>query len=199
MSNRVKTMLWFFADYAFCIMCQLLGVVLLSWAFRFSWANPVYSILFCLLLFCRFYIRGKKAGKIDLRNHDKKPLAFDGILMVLPLVLVHLVIILCYELLRANVIPFAHVVTNTIYSFPLDAERVVEIIHLPETLVPYLRIWFGSVMGFMGKGYNGWIALLVPVMSLMAAGGGYLAGIRKFYILDFLIERWESIIERFNN
>ncbi len=199
MSNRVKTMLWFFLDYGFCILCQLIGVVLLSWAFKFSWAGPVYSIFFCILLICRFYIRGKKAAKKDMWNHDKEPSAYEGLLMVLPIVLVHLAVIIAYELLKANIIPFANVLTETVYSFPVDAQRVVREIFLPEALVPYLRIWFGSVMGFMGSSYKLWLACLVPVMNLVAAFGGYLAALKKFYIADFLLDCWDSIIERFND
>ncbi|MBQ9915338.1 MAG: hypothetical protein IJO50_04250, partial [Clostridia bacterium] len=90
MTNRVRTMLLFFVDYLLCIVYQILGLILLSWALDFSWAMPVYSTLFTIVLFSQMYRRGKKAAGRDLRNHEKKPLFFDGVLMVLPLVLFQL-------------------------------------------------------------------------------------------------------------
>ena len=195
MSNRVRTMLLFFVDYLVCIVFQIFGLVFLSWALDFPWVDPVYSILFSLVLFARVYRRGNKAAGRDLRNHEKKPLFFDGLLMVLPLVVFQLVIIFAYRWVQGN--PLGGTVVNVIYSFPDNLPRVAKEITLAESLVPYLRIWFGSVMGFMGQGFSALVALLVPLSHVLAGFFGYLAGLKHFYILDFLIDCWRNIWDRF--
>ncbi len=195
MSNRVKTMLLFFVDYLLCIVYQLLGMLLLSWALDFSWTMPVYSILFTLVLFSQMYRRGKKAAGKDLRNHEKKPLLFDGLLMVLPLVLFQLAIILGYVWLKTS--PVGSTVVQVIYSFPDNLPRAIKEITLSQSLVPYLRIWFGSIMGFMGRGFSVPIALLVPLSHLLAGTFGYLAGLKRVYILDIIIDCWRAIWDRF--
>ena len=86
MSQRIKSMLMMFVDYGICLLLQILGIFALSLVESFSWGYPVYSLLFCLVIFIYCYVRTHKAGRLI----DAKKSLWEGLIIALPLTVCHL-------------------------------------------------------------------------------------------------------------
>ncbi len=198
MTNRVKTMLMTFVDYLLCMVLQLLGLFIFSWLINFSWGYPVYSVIFTLVLFGMLYIRTHKAAKRDLRKKENCPGLSEGIIMVLPLAVLNFLIILLFGLIQYNIIPIRDMVISTVYTFPDNEPRVMTEISLLDTITPFVRIWFGVLVGFMTEKTSALVLLVMPVLTLLAGFLGYLAGKKKFFLSDVLFSAKEKVKEKFN-
>ncbi len=198
MSNRVKTMLMTFVDYLLCVVLQLLGMFIFSWLLNFSWGYMAYSLIFALILFGMLYSRTHNAAKRDLRKKENRPGLSEGIMMVLPLAALNLFLILIFGLIQFNVVPVRDLVVSTVYTFPDNEPRIMTEISLYESIVPFIRIWFGVLVGFMSEKTSVLVLLLMPILNLAAGFLGYLAGTKKFFLSDVLFTTKEKVKEKFN-
>ncbi len=198
MSNRGKTILLTFVDHLLCMVLQLFGLFAFSWLLNSVWGSVIYSVVFTLILFGMLYARVHNAAKRDLRKKENCPGLSEGILMVLPLCVFNLFIVLIFGLIQSNIIPIRDIVVNTVYTFPDNEARVMTEVLLYDSIVPFVRIWFGVLVGFMQEETSAWILLLMPILNLLAGFLGYLAGTKKFFLSELLFKAKEKVKEKFN-
>lgn len=198
MTNRKKTALFMFVDYLICLFLQLIGLFVLSWLLNFSWGYFAYSTLFSLVLFGFMYSRAHNAAKKDIKRKEAKSPFTEGLLMAAPLVIFNLIIIGVYALLEANIIPARDILVKTLYSFPENEPRVATDVFLLDYITPIVRIWFGTLVGFMGSKTSPLCLLISPAITLLGGFLGYFAGSKKFYISDLIVKAQEKIKNKFN-
>ncbi len=194
MSQRIKSMLMMFADYGICLLLQILGIFALSLVESFSWGYPLYSALFCLVIFIFHYVRTHKAG----RRIDAKKSLWEGLLIALPLTLFHLLIIGGFALLSSDLTALGDTVVKTVYSFPDDAPRVATNVTLAETITPIVRLWFSPIVGFIREKTNVLVLLIVPLLTLSGGFLGYLAAQKKFYFAEHFAAFSQKVADKFN-
>ena len=197
MSNRRKTMLMMFTDYIFNILLQILGWVLFAQIPALSFLNPFYSVLMCLLLFSFLYARAYNTAKRDAKTELKRSKA-EGLLLAMPLAVLNLLIILLFTLIQSNIIPIRDVVVKTVYSFPDNAPRVATDILLFDYIVIIIRVWFGSLIGFMKAELSPCLLLVTPLLILGAGFLGYYLGCKKIYISELLSSLKKKLADKFN-
>jgi len=198
MSNIKKTMLLLFVDYIICAVVQILGLVFFSWLLKYSWGYPAYSVAACLLLTGLVYVRVHNAATRDVkRKLERNPYA-EGIYLALPLAICNLLFIGLFVLLQANIIPLRDVVVKTMYSFPDDAPRVMTEVRVIDYVTPFVRLWFGMAVGFLGEQTQALRLLIVPAVILMGGWLGYVAGIKNFCLSEKLTGMMTKIKNKFN-
>lgn len=197
MPNRKKTMLMMFVDYLICLLVQLLGLFVLSWMLQYDWGGPVYSIIFCLLLFGLIYSRAHSKAERDLKRKSLQP-AYEGLLLALPLAAFNLILILLFALIQKNIIPIGNIVTNTVYTFPDNEPRIATDILLMDYITSGIRIWFGTLLGFMSDKTSAALLLISPAITLLAGFCGYWAGGHKFFISEVIFSAKEKVKDKFN-
>jgi len=198
MTNRKKTALFMFVDYLICLLLQLIGLIIFSWMLNFSWGYFVYSVLSSLVLFGLIYSRAHGAAQKDIRHKELKSPLTEGLLLVAPLVIFNLLIIGVYALLAANIIPASFVLIKILYSFPENQPRVATEVFLLDYITPFVRIWFGTLVGFLGDKTSPLCLLISPAITLLAAFCGYFAGSRKFFISNTIVKVQKKIKNKFN-
>ncbi len=198
MTNRKKAMLMMFADYLLCLLLQLFGLFIFAWMLSYSWGYPAYSALFSLILFGLLYSRAHNTAKRDLKQKDLHRTAAEGLILATPLAAFNLLLILLFALIQSNIIPIRDIVMNTVYSFPDNEPRVATDVLLIDYITPFIRIWFGMLIGFMQENTSALLLLLNPVLTLAAGFLGYLAGRRKFYLSDLIFSAKEKVKDKFN-
>ncbi len=194
MSQRIKSMLMMFADYGICLLLQILGIFVLSLVESFSWGYPLYSALFCLVIFIFHYVRAHKAG----RRIDAKRSLWEGLIIALPLALFHLLIIGGFALLSSDLTPWGDTVIKTVYTFPDNAPRVATDVVLLEYAEPAVRLWFSPIVGFIREKTNAFVLLIVPALTLSAGFLGYLAAQKKFYFSEHFAAFSKKVADKFN-
>jgi len=198
MTNRKKSMLLMFVDYLICVLVQVVALLFLSWLLKYDWGFLVYSVLMCLVVFGFIYSRAHKAAKKDLLHKDTKNMYTEGLLLALPLAVFHLLVIGIYAAFLYRIIPFADAVVNITYSFPDNLPRVKTMIRVIDYVTPVVRLWFGSVIGFMGDKTSVGALLLVPLVNLLGGMAGYFAGAKKFFISEKVFKVQNKIKDKFN-
>ncbi len=198
MKNRTKTALFMFVDYLLCILLQMFGLFVLSWTLQFPWGYPAYSAIFSLILFGLLYSRAHKAAKRDSRLKENQPGMWEGLRMAIPLAVLNLVIILAFALIEYNVVPVRDLVIKTIYRFPDNAPREKLDVLLIDSIIPFIRVWFGALVGFMKENTTTLILFIMPILNLAAGFLGYYAGRKKFFIADYIFRAKEKMKDKFN-
>ena len=69
--SRKKLKALTFLDYGLNLLVSAIGLLSLTWLFRFSIGAYLYSTLFSLSLFMFMYSRGSLAAKIDMRSKEE--------------------------------------------------------------------------------------------------------------------------------
>ncbi len=197
MTNRVKTMLMLFLDYGLCLLLALLCLLGFSMLFKFTWMNILYSVFFCLVLFGLLYSRTHRAAKKDMLHKVERPW-YEGLVMALPLAILNLVLALGFALIQSNVIPVRDIVLETSYSFPDNSPRVVTDFLLIDGVIPVIRFWFATLVGFMPESTNAAPLFVMPLLNLAAGLLGYVAGKKKFFLSDHIFIAKEKFKEKFN-
>ncbi len=197
MTNRVKTMLMLFFDYALCLFLAFVCMFAFSMILKYAWVGLLYSAFFCIVLFGMLYTRTHRAAKKDiLHKVERSP--YEGLIMVLPLAILNLVLALGFALIQSNVIPVRDLVIDTVYSFPENAPREATDILLIEPITWGIRGWFVVLVGFMREGTNAALLFVMPALNLVAGLLGYIAGQKKFFLSDHVFVAKEKVKEKFN-
>lgn len=198
MSNRKKTMFFLLGDYLFCLVLQLIAMAAFYKIFNYAWGMYAYTIFFLALLFTSIYRRTWRAAKRDLHIKENRPGMHEGLIMVLPLVIINLLIATVYGLIQANVIPIRDIVVNTVYSFPDYEPRIARDVLLLDKITPWVRFWFSSLLAFMRDKTPVAILFILPALNLFAGILGYIAGRKKFFFSEHVFVAKEKVKEKFN-
>ncbi|MBE7048927.1 MAG: hypothetical protein E7393_06135 [Ruminococcaceae bacterium] len=198
MSTRKKTMLMMFADYAECLIWQLLGLFILSWMLKFSWGDAAYSLIFCIVFFSHIYSRAHRAAKRDSHYKDLRRTPAEGLLLATPLAVFNLLLIVIFALIQKNIIPIRNIVITTTYSFPDNEPRIATDILLIDYLSIFVRFWFGMLAGFIKEKLSWSLLLLVPLLTALGGFLGYFAGRKKYYFSETLVKTITKVKDKFN-
>ncbi|MBR5236881.1 MAG: hypothetical protein IKW06_05900 [Clostridia bacterium] len=198
MTARKKAMLFMFVDYMVCLLLQLIGLLILSWMFRFSWGYVAYSIIFTLIFFGMIFSRAHNTAKHNLLHKDLTKTRAEGLLLASPLAIFNTLLILLFALIQANIIPLRDLIIDTVYSFPDNAPRIKTDVFLIDYITGFMRVWFGGLIGFMPEKTSPLVLLVSPASTLLAGFLGYFAGLKKFYLLDVLVTAKKKIVDKFN-
>jgi len=198
MNIRKKAMLMMFVDYLICLGLQLLGLLIFSWMFRFSWGYLAYSVIFILVLFGLVYSRAHNTAKRDLKHKIVRGPYTEGLLLALPLTAFNLLVIVLFALLQSNIIPIGDNVVKILYSFPENEPRVATEVLLIDRVTPVVRIWFSHLVGFMSEKTSAFTLLISPVVTILGGFFGYYAGTRKFYISEVIAKAQNKVKDKFN-
>ena len=198
MTNRKKTMLMMFVDYLICVLVQVVALLFLSWLLKYNWGFPLYSGLMCLVVFGFVYSRAHRAAKKDMLYKDLKNIYTEGLLLTLPLAIFNVLVIGIYVAFVYDIIPYGDAVINITYSFPENLPRVKTVVRLLDYITPVVRLWFGSVVGFMGEKTSVGVLFLVPIVNLIGGLAGYFAGAKKFFISEKIFKAQNKLKDKFN-
>ncbi len=198
MTNRKKSMLLMFVDYLICVLVQVVALLFLSWLLKYDWGFSLYSVLMCVVVFGFMYSRAHNAAKKDLLHKDLKNIYTEGLLLALPLAVFNLLVIGIYAAFLYRIIPFGDAVVNITYSFPDNLPRVKTMVRVIDYVTPFVRLWFGSVVGFMGDKTPVVVLFLVPLVNLLGGMVGYFAGAKKFFISEKVFKVQNKIKDKFN-
>ncbi|MBR6728752.1 MAG: hypothetical protein IKL80_01200 [Clostridia bacterium] len=198
MQNRTKSSLFMFLDYLLSLLLQFFGLFLFSWVLANDWGTVFYSAIFTLVLFGLIYSRAHKAAIKDVKHKELRPVYTEGLHLAAPLAVFNLIIVVLYALLDAGIIPAKDVLVQTLYSFPDNQPRFATEVFLFDYIVPVVRLWFGSLVGFIGSATPALVLLINPAVILAGGFAGYLAGTKKLYISEKIAEIIQKIKEKFN-
>ena len=118
--------------------------------------------------------------------------------MVLPVAILNFVLALGFTLIQTNLIPVRDLVVDTVYSFPDNAPRVATDMLLIDTLIPFVRLWFAPIIGYMRESTPGALLFVVPLINLAGGFLGYIAGKKKLFLSDYIFVAKEKVKEKFN-
>ena len=182
-----------FADYGITILASVLGTIALSFILRFSWGGIVYSIAFSLMLFVFIYSRGALAAKIDLRTNEasiKKALE-----LAFPLAITLICITAIYSLFYYDILPAKNVVLTTAEA----SDGTSASLYLIEVIAVTVRVIFFNLTGFMKQTVvSPFILFISPAIIICSALLGYLCGMKKIYITDYIIKFKDLAVKKFN-
>ncbi|MBE7035576.1 MAG: hypothetical protein E7402_05650 [Ruminococcaceae bacterium] len=199
MSFHKKTTLFMFVDYGICFLLQFFGLYIMVLVQNIPWGPPLYSILFCAILFIFHYVRTNKAARHDLTYETGAHSPWTGLFLALPLVVLHLIIIGFYALIQTDFLPLGDIVIRTVYEFPDNAPRQAVDFILLDYATPVVRLWFFSLLGFTSEKTSALLLLIVPVLTLIAGWTGYLAGLKNFSALEAYDALQKKLIKKFND
>ena len=188
-----------FVDYLLTLLLSILGLFFLSPVLNQSWGLFAYSILFSLVFFGFVYSRLWKKAKSDLK-YDKENMGVKKALrLIAPSAIFFLVIAVLFALIRYNILPIRDMVVGVRYILVENQPRVMQEVYLFDNIAPFARLLFPMVVGFQPRTETlAWPLFLVPAM--IAVGGilGYIAGVGRFELSDYIIRKKQKLVDKFN-
>ena len=176
-----------------------IGIAFLMFMILGSWmsipALTAIATFFMLFTLCgRIYVRMWKLSERSTKRHFALT-AKDFAKFLLPLVIFDVAIILIYCLSDWGILPLDKIITDSYYTFPDDAARVLTTVSVFDYFGFFVRFWFLYLVCFP---FSGPMLFLAPVLSFASGMLGYHFGAKDKQIVNSYINITEKAKKKFN-